>query len=101
MVFNISWDTKWNAETKIHDGYYISELVIPLSAFKFKEGETKWRFNSYRFDTQSNESSTWMKIPRNQYIFGLAFMGIMEFERPLGKPKAPISLIPYINSYCY
>jgi hypothetical protein len=96
--FTISWDVKWRGESKIYDTYYTSELIIPLTSFKFKEGETRWRFNSYRFDTQSNETSTWMYIPQNQNIYGLTFMGDMVFERPLGKSKTPLALIPYVNT---
>ncbi|TVZ15096.1 DUF5916 domain-containing protein [Maribacter sp. MAR_2009_72] len=96
--FTISWDVKWKGDSKIYDGYYTSEMVIPLTAFKFKEGETKWRFNSYRFDTQSNENSTWMNIPQNQNIYGLTFMGDMIFENPLGNYRTPLAFIPYINT---
>ena len=96
--FDTSWDTKWIGETKIYDGYYIAEWAIPLSAFKYKEGETKWRFNSYHFDTQDNERNTWINIPQNQFIFSLAYMGDMIFEKPLGKSKSPISLIPFVNT---
>lgn len=95
--FTTSWDTKWFAETKVYEGYYISEWIIPLSAFKFRPGETKWRFNSYQFDTQGNEQNTWMRIPRSQYIFNLAFMGDMIFEKPLESGRTPISIIPYVN----
>jgi len=96
--FTTSWDTKWESVTKQYDDYYISEWAIPLSAFKYKEGESRWRFNSYMFDTQSNERTTWNQIPQNQFIFNLAFMGDMVFEKPLGKSKTPISIIPYINT---
>jgi len=96
--FDTSWDTKWIGESRIYEGYYIAEWAIPLSAFKYKEGETKWRFNSYHFDTQDNERNTWINIPQNQFIFSLAYMGDMTFEKPLGKSKSPISLIPYINT---
>lgn len=96
--FTTSWDTKWESVTKQYDDYYISEWAIPLSAFKYKEGETHWRFNSYMFDTQSNEKTTWIQIPQNQFIFNLAFMGDMIFEKPLGKSKTPISIIPYVNT---
>lgn len=96
--FNTAWDTKWFGEATIHDNHYILEWKIPLSAFKYKEGETKWRFNSYHFDTQDNERNTWVNIPQNQPIFSLAYMGDMIFEKPLGKSKPPIYLIPYINS---
>lgn len=95
--FNTNWDTKWIGESAIHDNYYIVEWMIPLSAFKYREGETKWRFNSYHFDTKGNERNTWINIPQNQNIFSLAYMGDMIFERPLGKSKSPISIIPYVN----
>ena len=95
--FTISWDVKWRGDSKIYDDYYTAEMVIPLTAFKFKEGEKKWRFNSYRFDTQSNENSTWMNIPQNQNIYGLTFMGDMVFEKPLGKYSTPLTVIPYVN----
>ncbi len=95
--FNGAWDTKWRSKTIKHKDHYIIEWIIPFSAFKYREGETKWRFNSYHFDTQDNERNTWINIPQNQFIFNLAFMGDMIFEKPLGKSKSPISLIPYIN----
>lgn len=95
--FTISWDVKWKGDAKIYGDYYTAEMVIPLTSFKFREGETQWRFNSYRFDTQSNETSTWAKIPQNQNIYGLTFMGDMIFEKPLGKSRTPLAVIPYIN----
>ena len=93
--FNTSWDTKWINASKIYDGYWIAEMAIPLADFKFREGETKWRFNAYRFDAQSNEQSSLMNIPKNQLIFGLAFMAEMNFEKPLSKSTTPLSIIPY------
>ena len=96
--FSVSWDVKWKSESVIFDNYYTSELIIPLTSFKFKEGETRWRFNCYRFDTQSNENSTWINIPQNQNIYSLAFMGDMYFEKPLGKSRTPMALIPYFTT---
>lgn len=92
-----AWDAKWYGESKIHDDHYILEWKIPLFSFKYREGETKWRFNSYQFDTQDNERNTWINIPQNQFIFNLAYMGDMIFEKPLGKSKSPVFLIPYVN----
>ena len=97
--FNMAWDTKWLCESQIGPNYYTTEWAIPLSAFKFKEGETQWRFNAYHFDTQFNEINTWVDIPQNQFIFNMAYMGDMIFERPLGKVKTPISIIPYVNAF--
>ncbi len=95
--FTTSWDTKWIGETVQYEGYYICEWAIPMAAFKFNEGESRWRFNSYMFDTQGNERSTWIQIPQNQFIFNLAYMGDMVFEKPLKNSKSPISIIPYVN----
>jgi len=95
--FNTSWDVKWRGEAKTFENYFTAELAIPLTSLKFKEGETKFRFNAYRFDTQSNETSTWARIPQNQSIYSLAFMGVMTFEKPLGKYRTPIAIIPYVN----
>jgi len=96
--FTMAWDTKWKCKTAIKKDHYITEIIIPLSAFKYREGETKWRFNSYQFDTQDNEINTWVNIPQNQFIFNLAYMGEMIFEKPLGKSKTPVSIIPYVNT---
>lgn len=95
--FNLAWDMKWKGDAKIYDDYFTAEMVIPLTSFKFEEGVTKWRFNSYRIETQSNERSSWTRIPQNQQIYNLAFMGDMVFEKPLGKSRTPLALIPYVN----
>ncbi|MGF1559245.1 MAG: DUF5916 domain-containing protein [Flavobacteriaceae bacterium] len=95
--FILSWDMKWRGDATINDDYFTAEMVIPLTSLKFKEGATKWRFNGYRVDTQANERSTWTRIPQNQLIYNLAFMGEMVFEKPLGKSRTPLALIPYVN----
>jgi len=96
--FRSTWDVKWENVSKVHKYYYIAEMKIPLSSFKFRDKETVWRFNSYRFDTQSNEWSSWANIPQNQNITNLAFMGLMIFEEPLDKVKTPFALIPYVST---
>ncbi len=95
--FNMAWDAKWRCQTRVNEDHYIVEWIIPFFSFKYREGETKWRFNSYHFDTQANENNTWIRIPQNQFIFNLAYMGEMIFEKPLGKSKSPVSIIPYVN----
>lgn len=96
--YSLSWDVKWQADSRIYDDYYTSEMIIPLTSLKFKEGAKKWRFNSYRIDTQSNERSSWSRIPQNQMIFNTAFMGDMVFEKPLGMSRTPLAIIPYVNA---
>ncbi|MDP4712162.1 MAG: carbohydrate binding family 9 domain-containing protein [Saprospiraceae bacterium] len=91
-----SWDNKWTGTSSIHDGYWSCEIAIPFTTLRYTEGSTEWRFNSYRFDTQSNSNSTWARIPRNQIIMDLGYMGRMIWEQPLRKPGANFSLIPYV-----
>ncbi len=94
---DLSWDTKWLGESTVHDTYSISEIRIPMSSFKFKEGVKSWKFNSMRSDTQSNTKSSWSRVPQNQDQLNLGYYGDMVFEKPLGKSKSPISFIPYVT----
>jgi len=96
--YNITWDVKWKAESKIYDDYYTIEMAIPFTSIKFEEGATKWRFRPYRWSVQTNEQSTWSRVPQTQLLGNLAFMGELIFEKPLGKSRTPLALIPYINT---
>ncbi len=94
---NSSWDAIWEVESKLYDDSYIAEVKIPLNQLYFLNGSKSWRFNIYRSDTQTMEHSSWAKTPQNQRIGDLAFMGKINFEKPLGESKKPISFIPYFN----
>jgi hypothetical protein len=96
QYFSVAWDNKWQGESKVYDNYWTTEIAIPFTTLRFKQGAVRWNFNCYRFDTQTNEQSTWMRIPQNQVIFNLAFMGQMHFEKPLAKGGSNISIIPYV-----
>jgi len=39
---NSSWDTKWETEAKIFDGYILNEIKIPLKFLNFPEGSKSW-----------------------------------------------------------
>ena len=99
--WDMTWDIKWFSESKIYDDFYITEWKIPLAAFKYREGETKWRVNSYMRNTKSNSWIAWSLAPENLMFFNLAFTGDMYFERPLEKSVSKKSFIPYINSIAY
>jgi hypothetical protein len=96
--FDPSWDNKWNGDSKQYDDYWICELAIPFKTFRYNEGVSKWRFNSYRNDAQSNEITTWINIPQENSLMDLTYMGDISFEEPLTKSGPNISLIPYINT---
>ena len=97
-TFNNTWDIKWQAESEMHDDYYTVEIAIPFTSLKFQEGGTKWGFRPYRWNIQSNEQTTWVQVPQNQLLSSLAFMGELVFEKPLGKSRTPLALIPYVNT---
>lgn len=96
--FNTSWDQKWYLKSSMFKDHYILEASIPFSSLKFNEGATSWRIQCYRWDMQTNEQSAWAKVPQNQLLSSLAFMGEMVFEKPLGKSHTPLAFIPYINA---
>jgi len=93
-----SWDNKWYGEAKILGNHWEAEFAIPFKTLRFKEGSTNWRFNCYRNDTQTNEMTTWINIPKNQIIMDLSYMGDMVWEEPLKKPGKNISIIPFMSS---
>ena len=95
--FNLTWDIKWKAETIREDDYFSIEMAIPLNSLKYPEGSKSWGFQSYRYDMQTNERSSWSSVPQNQIPINLGFIGEIVFEEPLSKNKTPLYLIPYIN----
>ncbi|WP_299242014.1 DUF5916 domain-containing protein [uncultured Aquimarina sp.] len=96
--FSTSWDNKWRGKAKKYDGYYTAELEIPFSTFRYPIPSKKWGFTSYRFDTQSNEISTYPGTPRNQVVFTLAYTADMIWEEDLTTKSSAISLIPFVSS---
>ena len=94
--FREEWDNKWRGQSYIGDGFWSCEMIIPFSSLRFPSGAEEWYFNSYRFDTQSNTRQTWHRIPQNQIIMSLAYMGSLRFEG--GAPQAQgknLVVIPY------
>ncbi len=96
--FNRTWDIKWQGESQKYDDRYVIEMAIPFTSLKFVEGDTSWRFRAFRWNVQTNEQSSSVRVPQNQRLSSVAFMEELEFDRPLGKSRTPFSLIPYINT---
>jgi hypothetical protein len=95
--FNLTWDIKWKATSTREGEAFTIEMAIPLNSIKYPEGSQKWGFQSYRYDMQSNERSTWSPVPQNQIPINLGFVGELVFEEPLKRGKTPVYLIPYTN----
>jgi len=95
--FSLTWDIKWKAEAARNEDSFTIEIAIPLNSLKYPEGSQRWGFQSYRFDMQTNERSSWSSVPQNQIPINLGYLGELVFEEPLTKNKTPLYLIPYIN----
>ena len=94
--FDNSWDNKWYGNAKIYEDKWIAEMKIPFKAIRFSDGTEKWRVQIYRYDSQHNEMSTWIHLPRNLILMNMSFMGDLNWEDPLEKPGKNISVIPYV-----
>jgi hypothetical protein len=97
--FNNTWDIKWQAQVQQFEDHFTIEIAIPLFSLKFMDGATKWRFRPFRANLQETEHTTWLRIPQNQPLISLAYMGEMVFERPLKRIRTPYVLIPYLNTF--
>jgi len=95
--FNDSWDNKWDGESKMYDNYWICEMAIPFKSIRYKSGNSKWRFNSYRNDAQCNEITCFMNIPRENILMDLQYTAELNLEEPLKKPSKNIAFIPYVS----
>ncbi len=95
--FREEWDNTWNGASHRGDGFWSCELRIPFRTLRFPAGQTEWYFNSYRFDMQDNTRSTWHRIPQNQIIMSLAYMGSLTFDDAPVQNGGKVSVIPYIG----
>ena len=95
--YNFAWDVKWQGESQIYDNYYTAEMMIPLTSLKFEQGAASWRIRAYRFNIQTNETSSLARVPQSQLLGTLAFADQLVFDQPLGRSRTPIALIPYVN----
>ncbi len=95
--FSESWDNRWRGEAQKYDGYYTAEMSIPFSTLRYDTKSEKWGFLAYRFDTQSNELSTWPGTPQNQVLFNLAAVGEMRWQKKPPPSKKQISIIPFVS----
>ncbi|MEQ8424200.1 MAG: DUF5916 domain-containing protein, partial [Cyclobacteriaceae bacterium] len=93
---DFTWDNKWFNEVSMTHNAWVYEIAIPFKSLRFKAGTTQWNINFYRQDSQENERSLWVRVPRNFQAFALNFHGILQFDKPLQKSGPNISLIPYL-----
>ena len=94
---NWDWDAKFDLKTKVYENFYTAEMRIPLSSIRFSNNSKLWKYNVYRRRINDNEFSTLFRVPQEQSFINLSYSKPLVFEKPLGKSKTPITIIPYIN----
>jgi len=94
--FDNSWDNKWYGNSKIYDDKWIAEVKIPFKAIRFTDGAEAFRVQIYRFDSQCNEMSTWVHLPRNLILMNMSYMGDLNWEEPIRNTGKNIAIIPYV-----
>lgn len=94
---SLSWDNKWQAESRIHEDYWTMEMAIPFNTIRFRNGSNKWLVNFYRLDSYNAERSGWARVPNQYAMITLAFNKPLEFETPISRKGPNISLIPFVS----
>ena len=94
---NWDWDAKFDLETQVYENFYTAEIRIPLSSIRFANNSRSWRYNVSRRRIIANEFSTLFRVPQEQSFINLSFTEPLVFEKPLGKSKTPVTIIPYVN----
>ena len=95
--FDNSWDNKWDGASKIYEDHWVCEMAIPFRSIRYDSNSNYWRFNCYRNDSQHNEYTSWIPIPREKILMDLSCMSKIHWEEPLPKSARNVSLIPYTS----
>jgi hypothetical protein len=90
------WDNKWFSSVNRFEDHWEVEMAIPFKTLRYTEGSNYWRVNFIRNDRKNFERSSWVPVPLNQRIQGIAFAGYLNWDKPLKKPGANIAVIPYV-----
>src|SRR5436190_1748408 len=91
---NFSWDNKWLSATRIYPDRWTAEIAIPFKTLRYTPGKTVWGINFLRIDIQSNEYSTWSKVPRNFRSYDLGYTGLLSWDAPPPRAGSNIAIIP-------
>lgn len=97
-VFGVTtaWDNAWFAETQRNQGYWETEMMIPLKTLRYKSGSQVWGLNVARYNFKRNENSNWSRVPRGFNSAHLGFAGTLKFEEPLQRAGFNLAIIPYV-----
>jgi hypothetical protein len=94
---NENWDNKWYSVTRVYDDHWITEMAIPFTALRFKQGQKEWGLNFIRSDMKRNVFSTWSRVPLAFNGMDLGNVGTLQWGEPVTPDKSRATLIPYLS----
>lgn len=95
---NKNWDNKWAAEVNARGNDLIYEIVLPISALKYKSDYNNWAINFIRNDVSRNVTYSWTSFPAGKHNYDLGHTGKLHFNEGLAEIKQKkIILIPSLS----
>lgn len=92
---NSNWDGVWDVRTRIGEGGWYAEMVIPFRTLKFgTDGTQTWGINFLRRIRRRNEDTYWSPLPRIYRITRVSLAGTLENLTGL-RPGHNLRLKPY------
>ncbi len=72
------WDGIWNAESRIGEQGWTTEIAIPFKTLRFKPGQERWGLNIQRVIKRHNETDRWTGVSRDVWPYNMAEAGSLE-----------------------
>ena len=95
---NTSWDQVWYSNTKRYEEFWTLEIAIPFKSIRYNPENKTWGINFARKDLKRNETSCWTKVPINQNVSNLSFIGNMIWKNSIPKTGLNAVLTPYLTA---
>ncbi|MGH1362168.1 MAG: DUF5916 domain-containing protein [Calditrichia bacterium] len=93
--FNLNWDGAWEVKAQINETGWSAEFAIPFRTLRFSNAENQiWGLNFQRNIRRRNESSYWVKLPRQFNIQKISLAGKLEGLKDIQQKN--LKLIPYV-----
>jgi hypothetical protein len=97
IVYDLSWDAVWTANTRVYLDGWSAEFAIPYNALRFSsesEGDHEWGINFRRYISRKRETDEWVMIPRSERLL-ISKWGHVAGIRDI-RPPMNLSAIPYV-----
>lgn len=92
---DFTWDAIWTAKTEVTKNGWNSEMQIPLTQLRFKEGDEQvWGLQVLRYIFRKDELSSWQLMDKETSGFTSKF-GILNGIKNI-KPQNSLNVTPYV-----